>query len=483
MMDDYQIVTVIYLNHYLLIKMASTSERTKVSVGDLVTLSKGGRGAKRKFNGRRCVVTDYPRTGSWMTVQLLPNDRNGKDSKRDVNIKWRKRSYSRHIVAHAQRDKVDPMKLLDGCDHIWANILSYCAEHGVQHDGMWIKDAVKIHRTMSLVSKKWKKSFADPMYRYIGSINADLDALKSETVIPAIKWMCQYGSYLSSLKVQVRYNLIPIIQKLLQETNTRTLVNMRFGYGNQGDIWVDSCYDKFFGTNYSVIDLCTNDPGPTFQEKTEALDMPSAMGVSNQELGQRLQECIAFHCPNLRSLSWNFAKISNTEVVNSPIFSLSSLTHLELGMHFDHWVQREQREYDDLNIITRMIQNLGNLQHLKIKFDIYSMSSKKIQIHSQSLRYLDVSEMSKSCFVACICPLLEVFICKGGGYGNGSMPILTEEEIDAYKEKYRGKTLVQCQSQMQLPGMDIPDSCKCILKNFAPIMYIQKKFIELGTAE
>ena len=111
------------------------------------------------------------------------------------------------------------------------------------------------------------------------------------------------------------------------------------------------------------------------------------------------------------------------------------------------------------------------------------MQSKKIQIHSQSLRYLDVSEMNKSCFVACICPLLEVFICKGGGYGNGSMPILTEEEIDAYKEKYSGKTLVQCQRQMQLPGMDIPDSCKCILKNFAPSMYIQKKFIELGTAE
>lgn len=463
--------------------MISKTKGTKVSVGDLVT-AKGGRGAKRKFNGRRCVVTDYPKAGSWMTVQVLPNKGNGKESESDAKIKWRKGSYSRHVV---QGDKVDPMKLLDGCDHIWAHILSYCAEHGVQHDGMWIKDAMKIHRTMSLVSKEWKKSFVDPMYRCIGNINADLDALKSETVIPAIQWMCHYGSHLSSLKVQVRYNLIPIIQKLLQETNTTNLVNMKFGYGNQGDLWVDSCYDKFFGTNYSVIDLCN--PGPTFQEKAEALDIPSAMGVSNKELGRRMQECIAFHCPNLHSLSWNFAKISNTEVVNSPIFSLSSLTHLELGMHFksyfeeNHWVQREQRGYDDLDLITRMIESLGNLQHLKIKFDIYSRSSKKIQIHSQSLRYLDVSEMSKSCYVACICPLLEVFICNGDVYGNGSMPILTEEEINAYNEKFRGKTLIQCQRQMQLPDMAIPDSCKCVLKNFAPIMIFQKIFIELGTAE
>ncbi|GFH61463.1 predicted protein [Chaetoceros tenuissimus] len=130
-----------------------TSPGTSLSVGDEIILLSSGE--KRKFNCERGIVTEYPRYGSWMTVQLLSNEGNEPSKK----IKWRKGSYSNYTNLYSS-NRMDPMMVLDGCDHIWANIVSYCAEHDPPH-GIWSEDAVHIHTTLSLVSKSWMSTFKD----------------------------------------------------------------------------------------------------------------------------------------------------------------------------------------------------------------------------------------------------------------------------------------------------------------------------------
>ncbi|GFH61465.1 hypothetical protein CTEN210_17941 [Chaetoceros tenuissimus] len=453
--------------------------RTSLSVGDEIVLSRERKGNKRKFNGKRCVVTDYPSRGSWMIVQLLSNKGNEHST-----IKWRKGSYSNVIttVNHFSKSssRMDPMKVLEGCDHIWANIVSYCAEHGVQHDGIWIKDALQIHATLSLVSKSWMSIFNDPLY--IGYINVNLNALKSKRVIPIIQWMCRHGSHLSSLDFRVRYDHIPIIEKLLQETNTNNLKNISMRYGEYEVPWIDHTYLMTIELDPHVFDLCTEetDPGLSLEEKANALGMPFASDTSYFELGMRLQESIAMHCPNLQSLCWNRGSAHRQEALVTPLLALPSLKSLKLAIEFR--CHKDIQNNDDLYIITKMIQNLRNLQKLEISFEYgYGSTDRKLQIHSQSLRHLDVSGLGKSNFVACKCPLLNKFICNGGDFANGSMPILSQAQIKEYNKNHKGETLVQCQGQMQLPDMDIPNECECIIRNFRPSLGAQKYFVQSGT--
>ena len=409
-----------------------------------------------------------------MTVQLLSNEGNEPGMK----IKWRKGSCS-NVNDLYSSNRMDPMKALGGCDNVWANIVSYCAADDEDPDGNLIQDAVHIHTILSLVSKSWMSTFKEPSY--IGHINVNLNALKPDRVIPLIEWMCRHSSHLSSFEFWVRYDHIPIIEKLLQETNTNNLRNISMRYEEYGTPWIDDTYSLMIGMN-----LNDTDPGLSLEEKATALDMPFASDVRNTELGMRLQESIALHCPNLESLEWNRGNAHRRESLDTPLLALPSLKFLELTIVFYHDSQDHRRHNDDLYLITKMIQNLRNLQTLELAF-VYrnGRTDKKLHIHSKSLRHLDVKSLNKYCFVACKCPLLEKFVCDGGGnfvYGpNGSMPILSQDEIEDYNTKHKDETLVQCQSEMQLPDMEIPNECECTLMYFRPSLEFQQRFIESGT--
>ncbi|GFH61467.1 hypothetical protein CTEN210_17943 [Chaetoceros tenuissimus] len=376
---------------------------------------------------------------------------------------------------------MDPMKALGACNRIWAKIVSYCAEHGVQHDGIWIKDAVKIHTTLSLVSKSWMSIFEKPAY--IGRIDVNLSALQPKQVIPSIQWMCRHGSHLSSLTFRVRYDHIPIIEKLLQETNTNKLRNISMCYKDYEVHWIEHAYLMALGVDPDVFDFSTKEDLTSLEEKANALGMPFASGANSTDLGMRLQESIAMHCPSLESLCWDRGSAHRQEALDTPLLALPSLKSLKLLMEFYYNPEGYNHPggypSDDLYIITKMIQNLCNLQKLEVVLERdYKPPSKKLQIHSKSLRHLDASGLGKFFFVACKCPLLEKFICNGDIYGGGSMPIYSQPQIDEYNQ---GETLVQCQSEMQLPDMDIPNECECIIRDFRPSLHVQRHFIKSGT--
>ncbi|GFH61466.1 hypothetical protein CTEN210_17942 [Chaetoceros tenuissimus] len=447
-----------------------TSSGTSLSVGDeIILLTSQNHRSTRQLNGKRCVVTDYPSRGCWMIVQLLSNE----GDEPSLKIKWRKGSYSSLINLYSS-NRMDPMTVLGGCDHIWAKIVSYCVEHGKQHDGIWIKDAVQIHTTLSLVSKSWMTTFMDPIY--IGHIDLNLSELQSKRVIPLIQWMCHHGSLLSSLAFTVRYDHIPIIEKLLQETNTNNLRNISMRYGKFAQPWIDQTYSLKLGIN-----LNDTDPGLSLEEKANALDMPFTSDANNNELRMRLEESVALHCPNLESLEWDRGNTHRPRALDTPLLALSSLKSLKLSIRFYHNSQGRHHG-DDLYLITKMIQNLCNLQKLEIVSEFsYGFTDKKLQIHSKSLRHLDVTGLAKFYFVACKCPLLEKFICNGGRSPNGSMPILSRAKINEHNKKHKGETLVECQGELKLRDMDIPDECECILINFRPSVEVQQRFVNAGT--
>ncbi|GFH61464.1 hypothetical protein CTEN210_17940 [Chaetoceros tenuissimus] len=259
------------------------------------------------------------------------------------------------------------------------------------------------------------------------------------------------------------------------------------GYSQSGYSWIDQTYSLKFGMN-----LNDNGPGLSLEEKAIALDMPFESDTSDTDLGMRLQESIALYCPNLESLKWNRGSAYRQETIDTPLLALPSLKSLNLSIDFYHDSQ-DQRRNDDLYLVTKMIPNLRSLQKLELKFNHGNgRTDKKIHIHSQSLRHLDVTGLNEFCFVACKCPLLEKFVCNGSrsadeghSYGkapNGSMPIYSPAQIEEYNKNHEGETLVQCQGELQLPDMDIPNECECTLMNFRPSLWSQQNFIESGTS-
>lgn len=424
---------------------------------------KKGKGPKHKYNGREVSVVEYPPRGGWMTVGF-----------RGSAIKWRKGQYLVESVAAQSKKLEQRMDQVD--DNVWTNIFSYlvgpssdglfCHDSDQDHspskrishnDLIWVKDAQKIHSTLTAVCERWRSSCNNNMAAIFGLINANLDALPEAEVVPCMHWMIKRKVSLGALNFSAAdYGDFRFLEQLLNYCDTSNLKFMRARRRRHSDAneyhscWISTAYE--FQKGGRTIDLTNGCSTDTYQNMCKVLDVPYP--CSPPKL-QQLHDAIAFNCKNVSELQINIdlpEKVMGNNIqdfLSEALFSLESIRTLELSL--DVIVGAS-------SIIERILKKLVNLQHLSLSSPRGNSSSpKRVHIASTRLRSLNVSNFGKEVFISGDLPKLKSFTHR---LYNGIVPQFGHEQ-PMVRFNHDDQPYFHA-DQAIIYGLKIPSKCRVI---------------------
>jgi len=480
----------------IMLSTAGTASNNSNMAGREVVLS-GGAGTRRKWNGCSARITKYPKNGSWMTVRVFADGRRNdavtgsSPLNSDGNtVKWRKGSFCRRIGSPLL--DILPKDLL-------IRILSFLGDeyedthnYDAQPNMISLKEAGRIHTQVASVCQYLRKVCEKNLNQVLPPINANMDGLRIKHIIPCILWLCKYKIRLGNFRIgsACRWD-IPLLCWLLRECNTSELFSI--------EVKIDTCngrvpiseiistawYEKFqqscFSNNYKgtdVFDLTgsTSTYNPDLSRKAWDLGVPFEVHSHRKDL----HDTIAIKCPNVVSVSINLLNptMSNSLWIQTQfsqlLFSMGNIQKLKIsfGNHQKigeyescHQFFPKPNEVLDSYFLMKCIKNLSGLVDLEIGFSVADI---KFLINSKTLRFINVENMGKSIWISCTCPRLEKFVCNGSAYGNGTRPNWDDHE---YELNSNSTGDVMYQGTTPMVGMDVPDSCKFVLRDFHPCQY------------
>ena len=237
--------------------------------------------------------------------------------------------------------------------------------------------------------------------------------------------------------------------------------------------WINSAYEARANHEDHLVDLTKGSCGVRFEEKAQVLGVPAGDMTQKQ-----FHDILALQCPNLQHLSLTVTmpvrrgeRVSCSEYLSSSLFSMQSITKLEVSLGVDF----NARSSGPVNgmLFHKMIKNLPGLIDLSIKYDYGEIfHNRRFLIISPTLKNLDTTGLSKCVWVSCECPKLERFECNGSAYGNGTRPIFPSSDLDydyieSFEDSFvrRGDLRVNA-GRVAFSGLDVPDNCECVLRGY-----------------
>ena len=442
--------------------------------GDRIVLHRG-EGAKRQYNGHAAVVSDFPAKGGWMTVNVVQESKT-------TRIKWRKGRFT----MKAPETTTTPPLLQENWVRIFG-FLGSSTEIRVKNETssakrdeeelLWVRDAARLHTQLASVCSLWRLVCDHHLASILGRLDANLDALRIEKVVPCIHWLCKHKIALGALKFDAEFGDIPFLEKLLSTCDTSELTKVRafchkscVSPERDSDLWksrwVSSAYHDIFSPSGPCVDLTEDVEMGSFELMAATLGVPFRDDPQQHEL----QDVLALNCPNLLELSINVAMpngpVCCPEYLGMALFSMHKLSKMEISLGMIGWQHGDPLQFDGM-IVARMVENLPQLKELTLKSGLFC-TSRQLHVVSSSLRTLNTSGLSKFAWVSCQCPNLERFECSGYSFaGNGTIPhFSTEQRQNLSADSFHGSALHIAAGRATFEGLDVPPSCECIMHDY-----------------
>jgi len=436
------------------------SEDQGLKLGDTIVL-KRGQGEKRKYNGSEATVTAYPVNGDTMTVFV--------SSKR---VKWSKRDYAAPLPELKEEAMVAIFRFLGSPDE------KEPSSSDNEEELVWVRDAVKVHTQLASVCRSWREICNQYLSVVLGRLNANFDALDTGTIIPVAQWLVKHNLVIGSLKFDAELEDLPLLVQLLTECDTTKLANVRAyvdksyrRWSYKASEWISAAYHARACQGH-FVNLTNGSQDISFECKAKYLGVPVCTMTQKD-----FHDILAAQCPNLATLSLTVSmpvrqdQVRCSEYLSSALFSLSSITNLEVGLCC-HLSARGSWPING-TVFYKMIKNLTSLTKLSIKTSKSNscVHGRRFLIMSPTLKILDTTGLGKHVWVSCLeCPKLERFKCNGAAYGNGTRPLFTGDDLvnmDSFEESFvKDGDLKVNAGRVDFAGLDVPDTCECILRDF-----------------
>jgi len=457
---------------------------------------KKGKGSKRKYNGKEASVVEYPSRGGWMTVATLTGSA----------LKWRKGQY---IVK--PQYFLEPPKEQNTThrinDDIWCTIFSFLVQpsqkkytspdimhrrayiyHNItgKGEGIWVKDAKLLHSKLTRVCNRWSNVCNNNMTMVFGHINANMDALPINQVVPHMNWMIKHNISIGSLVFHADYDDIPFLVKLLNTCKTSRLTILKArcttSYsigrlslsGNFRSEWICSAYtSKIEG---GIVDLTDPNDSVSLRDMCRVLGVP--FSGSRPKL-RHLHDVIASNCTNLRELLVNIEVPSQTNELDLRDHLSENLfsPNLKCKLH----LRLSSCSGSRSAVLKIVLENLVNVEELSIGFSSEgerSYGPRKIRVASNYVRSLDVSGLGKNNYISGDLPNLKILICDCSFWGGGIIP-----QFNNVDEEQRCKDQIasHCRfhaGQVRIHDLNIPPACEIVTDSLGSADWQLQQFID-----
>jgi hypothetical protein len=451
--------------------------------GQIVVLN-SGKGAKRKCNGHEAEVLEYPSRGCWMTVAVREHG---------TVYKWRKGQCS--MTGTMRGIQRSQKQLLQVSDNVLATIFSFLGsshdsynivldENGREqqrHQLPFVKDAGIVYSKLTRVSKTWRRVCNENAPLIFGRLNVNLDALPVKKIVTCIHWLCKHKFSIGSLIFRAELGDVLFLEQLLNKCDTSKLTFIRaycksvdafnrYNYHDRPNSrWVSEAYHhENEDLKGWVIDLCGDTGAVSLEAMSRAVDVPYCFPAPTQ---RQLHDTIAANCEKLLELEVSIAipnaGINCREYLSESLFSLKNIYRLEVSLGVVK-SQFNSCHFDGM-IVTRMVENLEKIRELTIKGCEGSTGNRQLFIASPTLTALNVSGLCKLSWISGALPRLETFSCKGGWYGNGTVPQFTAEQLQHVRyveldnDEYSRQDCHFYAGEATIPRLDVPPTCEFIM--------------------
>jgi hypothetical protein len=456
----------------------------QLSNGQIVVLN-SGKGTKRDYNGMEAEVLEYPSRGCWMTVAVREHG--------TVSLKWRKGQYSvsetTKMVPRSQKQLlqliIDSGVLVKIFGFLGSSNDIVLDENGREQQRSqlpFVKDAGIVYSKLTRVNKTWRRVCNENAPLIFGRLNVNLDALPVKKIVTCIHWLCKHKFSIGSLIFKAELGDVLFLEQLLNKCDTSKLTFIRAycqlvtRYNsnphrhNSHSQWVSEAYhhEREHCLEGGVIDLCGDAYAVSLEAMSRAVDVPYCFPAPTQ---RQLHDTIAANCEKLFELEVSIAipnaRLNCREYLSETLFSLNNIYRLEVSLGVVK-SQFNSCHFDGM-IVTRMVENLEKIRELTIKGCEGSTGNRQLFIASPTLTALNVSGLCKLSWISGALPRLETFSCKGGWYGNGTVPQFTAEQLKHVwyakldNVKYSRQDFHFYAGQATIRLLDVPPTCEFIM--------------------
>lgn len=450
-----------------------------------------GRGSKRRFNNKRArLVNAYANSGGWITVQV---------EGQEERIKWRNKAWKR--IKTSEGSTLSFESLPDEClvkvfsflgagDYeAHANPEEEYSEEEISSDlspeyvkiKLRLKDAVKLHKTIALLSKRFFALCSRNIATILGHLDADLIVNDWHRFTP---WLTKNALRLKSLAIKSEvFEDCVILVYILRKCDVSRLATLSalfksFGPRHNETMW--TMVELAHGGDRSHVDeqgeiISTHLPVSleTLKIKATSLGLP---GLYDHPLlcnRQELHDYIADLCPSLVSLKIVHDLGDNVDpnISSGILFQKQSIRQLNLVLCIAVMNRSlEFRQRFDTTSVSEVVSALPNLKVLKfLNGDYNNIHDITLRLASNSLQKIDLLDAGKNNWITtCVCPRLMRLICLSTPYGNGVRPRgdsgeieligINEGEYLAGTARFDG-TLEWSGETIVFEGLKVPNSC------------------------
>lgn len=348
---------------------------------------------------------------------------------------------------------------------------------------IYVNNARRLWSTFGTLSKTLQKRTKELFFfddGVISGIDADFYGVKSGNYFATCLFLANNKLPLTKLRVYTNKTSMNIVSMLLNECDTSKTKEVEVKIDRFDLHYAIVPYKKKEKTQWDgVIDLTNDDDFPSMRKKEYGPALKKYIDHRGIMSNHGLHREIALSCPSIRKLKINaFAQektihplLSEEEHMglhhkhvnmDGAITRLRNLRHLEISISGPPSRRKASNGAQLIRSFVRCAENVQGLESLNLSTTNTFVYGVKVCIQSQTLRVIDVSGCHKGFWVEkCLCPSLERFKCRGGGYGNGVREC-KPDGIHLNELRYAHGTF-QAGSK-KFYGMHVPDSCSVELR-------------------
>lgn len=349
-----------------------------------------------------------------------------------------------------------------------------------------LQDAVKLHQTVALLSKRFLNLCVGRLAEMLGCLDANLILEKWWKYVP---WLAHHKLRLNSLNLKSNYlHDSSILLYLMRKCDVSNLTTLEASFTDTELPFVHrmpSLVERAWNCQQLQVmgDIIDTDSVKTLgslKEAAEDLGLPDLYTQPQVRTNAELNEEISSYCPSLTSVKVVIQardKEQNASSSLDTLFQRANIRQLNLVVvraPFEfNWPNRFRSWEPDTRPILEIVSALPNLKVLSLS-SRDGLYGAEMEISSSSLQAIDLLNAGKNVWVTrAVCPNLKRFDCAAGRFGNGVRPRNSngtvgtlDFDIDDSGEYIAGTTrfdgpMVWSDGRVlhEFEGLDVPDDC------------------------
>ena len=294
-----------------------------------------------------------------------------------------------------------------------------------------LQEAGRLHRFLTSICKRWREICQERLSFILGPLNGTFNTLgNSDKVQACMDWMGMNKLRIGALYLwNIDLEDVTALIILLQECETTGLEKI-------------------------AANLCLRNTSCTFEAQKD------------------LHDTIAQECPNLQELFtclyYITAPHNQSHRFSHSLFSLPSIHRLHINLCHLNYHLPWGGAMGDCNVLKQVTANLKCLQELRVGGGFAPVENYGCMIiEHDTLRTLDVSDLSDNMYVRCHCPRLETFSCKGS---NGSVPDISSvtrfRALRSLNPPSHDGSVTFSAETTPFVGVFVPPTCQCTVTHF-----------------